>query len=197
MAQKKKNKKSAYRLELEAEVKPMMMKANMMLTNLEQLAKEEEFAGVEKFAYRKALAEIKAIRGEEYKRFNMPKNTHQLERTERALREFLKSPTASKSAILEMYEKNAASLNDKIGSKFSWQKMGTFLKAAEFEEMKEKFDSATAIIAMKQIYKHRRKSGKKKFIAMLEKHEISELDEVDSDVLADFIKTNIKWTDLR
>lgn len=193
------SKKSEYRLQLEAEVKPMMMEANMKLLNLEQMAKDPEYADIEKFAYRKAMQAIKEIRGKEYKRFNIPKNTHQLEKTKRALEDFLESPTSSKKGIIELYEKNAASLNEKMGSKWSWQKVGSFLQAAEFEDIKAEYDSDIAVIMIKLLYKHRRKTGKKKFIEMLEKHQFKKegLDEVDSDTLADFVKSNIKWTDLR
>lgn len=189
-------KKSQYRQDLEARVKPMLKEANMKLTNLEIAARDPEFSEILGFAYRNAMKEIKAMRGEEYRRFNIPKNIHQLERTERALQQFLNAPTSSKKNVLELYEKNKDYLNEKFGSRFSWQKMGKFLRAAEFEDMKDTFTSSVAMIAMKQIYKHRR-TGKKKFIQMLEKHEITDLDEVDADTLANFIKTNIKWTDLR
>lgn len=201
MATKRKGKqsKSEYRLQLEREVKPMMMKANMQLLNLEQMAKDPEYADIEKFAYRKAMQAIKEIRGKEYKRFNMPKNTHQLEKTKRALETFLDSPTSSKQGILELYEKNAATLNEKMGSKWSWQKVGSFLQAAEFEDIKAEYDSDIAVTMIKLLYKHRRKTGKKKFIEMLEKHQFKDegLDEVDSDTLAEFVKSNIKWTELR
>lgn len=193
---KKKN-KTDYRTQLEAEVKPMMQQANAMLLNLEKLATKEEYAGIEQFAYRNAMQSIKEIRGSNYKRFNMPKNTHQLEKTKRAIEKFLDSPTSSKKGIETLYEKNADWFNQQMGSKFSWQKMGTFLQAAEFEDLKADYFSKTAIMIVSQLYKHRRKTGKKKFIQMLEKHEIKELDEVDQDTLADFVKTRIKWTDLR
>lgn len=193
----KQSKKSDYRSQLEAEVKPMMQKANAMLLNLEKLAQTEEFAGIEHFAYRNAMQAIKEIRGPGYKRFNMPKNTHQLEKTQRELEKFLDAPTASKEGIERLYEKNAAWFNEQIGSKYSWQKMGSFLQAAEFEELKADYFSSTAIMIVTQLYKHRRKTGKKQFIAMLEKHEIEGLDEVDQDTLAEFVKTKIKWTDLR
>lgn len=193
---KKKN-KTDYRTQLEAEVKPMMQQANAMLLNLEKLATMEEYAGIEQFAYRNAMQSIKEIRGSNYKRFNMPKNTHQLEKTKRAIEKFLDSPTSSKKGIEALYEKNADWFNQQMGSKFSWQKMGTFLQAAEFEDLKADYFSKTAIMIVSQLYKHRRKTGKKKFIQMLEKHEIKELDEVDQDTLADFVKTRIKWTDLR
>lgn len=194
---KKKPSKSEYRKKLEAEVKPMLQQANMMLLNLEILAKEDEYAGIEKFAYAEAQRAIKELRGEGYKRFNMPKNTHQLEKTYRALDTFLSSPTSSKKGIEILYEQNANWFNEEIGSKYSWQKMGSFLKAANFEELKEMYLSKKAILIIGEMYKHRRKTGKKKFIEMLKKHQIESLDEVDQDVLADFVKSNIKWTDIR
>ena len=193
----KQSKKSDYRLQLEAEVRPMMQTANAMLLNLEKLAQTEEFEGIEQFAYRNAMQAIKEIRGSGYKRFNMPKNTHQLEKTQRALEKFINSPTASKQGIEALYEKNATWFNEQIGSKYSWQKMGSFLQAAEFEELKADYFSQTAILIVTQLYKHRRKTGKKKFVEMLEKHEIADLKEVDQDRLAEFVKTKIKWTDLR
>lgn len=194
---KKKQSKSDYRKELEAEVKPLMQQANMMLLNLEKMAKQEEFEGIEQFAYRNAMQAIKEIRGKEYKRFNIPKNTHQLEKTKRAIEKFIESPTSSKKGIEALYEKNAQWFNEQMGSKFSWQKMGSFLQAAEFEDLKADYFSKTAVKIVAELYKHRRKTGKKKFIEMLEKHEIKELDEVDQDTLAEFVKTKIKWTDLR
>lgn len=193
----KQSNKSDYRQQLEAEVKPMVQKANAMLLNLEKLAKTQEFAGIEHFAYRNAMQAIKEIRGSGYKRFNMPTNTHQLEKTQRELEKFLNAPTASKKGIEALYEKNAAWFNEQMGSNFSWQKMGSFLQAAEFEDLKADYFSTTAVMIVTQLYKHRRKTGKKKFIQMLEKHEVEGLDEVDQDTLAEFVKTRIKWTDLR
>ena len=51
-SKRQQSKKSDYRSQLEAEVKPMVQKANAMLLNLEKLAKTEEFAGIEQFAYK-------------------------------------------------------------------------------------------------------------------------------------------------
>lgn len=196
-SKRQQSKKSDYRSQLEAEVKPMVQKANAMLLNLEKLAKTEEFAGIEQFAYRNAMQSIKEIRGPGYKRFNMPKNTHQLEKTQRDIEKFMQAPTSSKQGIESLYEKNAAWFNEQMGSKFSWQKMGSFLQSAQFEELKSDYFSTTAIMIVTELYKHRRKTGKKKFIQMLEKHEIEGLDVVDQDTLAEFVKTKIKWTDLR
>ena len=122
--------KSQYRKDLEARVKPMMLEANMKLLNLEKLANDPKYAGIEQFAYRQAMQAIKEIRGEEFKRFNLPKNIHKLEKTERELEKFLSRPTSSKKGIEELYEKNAAFLNEKFGGRVSWQKMGQILQAA-------------------------------------------------------------------
>ena len=69
------------------------------------------------------------------------------------------NPSIHKNPQREIHKKKDY-LNEKFGSRFSWQKMGKFLRAAEFEDMKDTFTSSVAMIAMKQIYKHRR-TGKK------------------------------------
>jgi hypothetical protein len=175
----------------------MLQEANMKLLNLEQLSKQKGYENIKDYAYRNAMQAIKEIRGKEYKRFNLPSNTHQLEKTKRSLEKFLESPTSTKAGIQEIYEKNASFINQEMGSKMSWQKMGSFLRAAEFEQLKDDYGSDQAFIIVGEMYKHRRKTGKKKFIEMLKKHEIKGIDEVDSDTLAEFIETDIKWTDLR
>ena len=111
-----KRQKSQYRLQLEAEVKPMLQEANMKLLNIEMLAKQEGFEGIKDFAYYNAMRDIRKIRGEEYKRFNIPKNTHQLEKVKRSLESFLGATTSTKKGIISVYEQNAASLNSKFGS---------------------------------------------------------------------------------
>ena len=197
----KKNKKSQYRQELEADVKPMLQEANMKLLNLEMLAKQEGFEGIEEYAYRVAMREIRKLRGEEFKRFNMPKNTHQLEKTKRALETFLGSTTSTKAGILDVYEQNAASINSKFGSNFSWQQMGDFLRAAEFEKLKAEYDSETAVIMLKAIYENKDLS-KEEFVDKLKQHQVKTkynnkgLDEVDSDTLAGFVDSDVSWDEL-
>jgi len=190
-----KKQKSQYRLELEKEVKPMLAKANMMLLNLETLSKQEGFEGVDDFAYRVALKNIRNIRGEEYKRFNLPKNIHQLEKTKRALETFLGSTTSTKKGIVSVYEQNAASLNAKFGSNYSWQQMGAFLKAAGFEDLKKEFDSETAIIMLKEMV-NTASLTKEAFVEKLQNHQIKELDEVDSDTLAEWTDANVSWEEM-
>ena len=190
-----KKQKSQYRLELEKEVKPMLAKANMMLLNLESLSKQKGFEGVDDFAYRVALNNIRQIRGEEYKRFNLPKNTHQLEKTKRALETFLGSTTSSKKGIVSVYEQNAATLNEKFGSNFSWQQMGSFLKAAGFEDLKKEFDSDTAILMLKGMYEASNLT-KSEFVEKLQNHQIKGLDEVDSDTLAEWTDANVSWEEM-
>ena len=190
-----KQKKSQYRLQLEKEVKPMLQEANMKLLNLEMLSKKEGFEGVKDFAYYNAMRDIRALRGEEYKRFNMPKNTHQLEKTKRSLEKFLGATSSTKAGIVDIYERNAASLNEKFGSNYTWQQMGQFLKAAGFEDLKKEYDSETAIIMLKTLFENQNLS-KEQFEEKLSNHQIKGLDEVDSDTLSDFVKTDLEWDEL-
>ena len=197
----KKSKKSQYRLQLEAEVKPMLREANMKLLNIEQLSKQEGFEGIKDFAYSNAMRDIRKLRGEEFKRFNLPKNTHQLEKTKRSLESFLGATTSTKRGIVSVYEQNAASLNEKFGSNYSWKEMGQFLKAAGFEDLKNEYYSETAIIMLKALFNNRDLS-KEEFKEKLQNHQVTEkyngkgLDEVNSDLLAEFVDTNLSWEEL-
>lgn len=195
MKKKSSPKKSQYRLDLEAEVKPMLKEANAKLLNLEKLSKKDGYEGVEEFAYRVAINKIREIRGEEFRFFNIPKNTHQLEKTKRALERFLESPTSTRAGIEDIYMKNAATLNEKFGTDLSWKDMANFLDAASFEDIKAQYDSTTAILMMKALYKNKNLT-KDEFIEKLENHQIKGLDEVDSDTLAEFTKTDVEWEDL-
>ncbi len=190
-----KQKKSQYRLQLEKEVKPMLKEANMKLLNIEMLAKQEGFEGIKDFAYYNAMRDIRKVRGEEYKRFNIPKNTHQLEKVKRSLETFLGATTSTKKGIISVYEQNAATLNEKFGSNYSWQQMGQFLKAAKFEKLKSDYDSTRAIIMLKALYDNQNLS-KKEFEKTISDHQIKGLDEVDSDTLTDFVKTELTWEEL-
>lgn len=190
-----KKKKSQYRLQLEKEVKPMLQEANMKLLNLETLSKEKGFEGVKDFAYYNAMRDIRALRGEEYKRFNMPKNTHQLEKTKRKIEKFLAAPSSTKAGIVDIYEKNAASLNEKFGSNYTWEQMGQFLKAASFDDIKKEYNSETAVIMLKALYENRNIT-KEQFEKKLSNHQIRGLDEVNSDTLSDFVKTDLEWDEL-
>lgn len=190
-----KQKKSQYRLQLEKEVKPMLKEANMKLLNIEMLAKQEGFEGIKDFAYYNAMRDIRKVRGEEYKRFNIPKNTHQLEKVKRSLETFLGATTSTKKGIISVYEQNAATLNEKFGSNYSWQQMGQFLKAAKFEKLKSDYDSTRAIIMLKALYDNQNLS-KEEFEKTISDHQIKGLDEVDSDTLTDFVKTELTWEEL-
>lgn len=190
-----KKQKSQYRKQLEAEVKPMLQEANMKLLNIEMLAKQEGFEGIKDFAYYNAMRDIRKIRGEEYKRYNIPKNTHQLEKVKRSLESFLGATTSTKAGIISVYEKNAASLNDKFGTNFSWQEMGSFLRSAGFEQLKAEYDSETAIIMLKAMFQNKDLS-KQEFTEQLSKHQIKGIDEVDSDTLTDFVDANVSWEEM-
>ena len=190
-----KKQKSQYRLDLEAEIKPILREANMKLLNLEMLSKQEGFKGVEDYAYYNAMRDIRKIRGEEFKRFNLPANIHQLEKTKRSIEKFLSATTSTKAGIVSVYEQNAANLNAKFGSNLNWQQMGQFLRSAGFEDLKKEYDSETAIIMLKQIFQHKDLT-KDEFMDQLQKHQMKELDEVDSDTLAEFVDTNMTWEEL-
>ena len=188
--------KSAYRMELEAEAKSLIASANAKLLNLEKLADKEGYEGIEQFAYRNAQQAIKSVRGEGYKRFNIPTNTHQLEKVIRSAKKFLDAPTSTKAGITSLYEKNAAQLNEMFGTNYSWQDMSKFLEAAKWDDLKNAFDSKTAVLVIKGLYAHK-DLNRDEIDLMLKNHQVNfSDDEVDNDVINTFVSTNIDWDEL-
>lgn len=191
-----KNQKSQYRIQLEKEAKSLIASANAKLLNLEKLSQKEGYEGIENFAYRTAQGEIKKIRGEGYKRFNIPANTHKLEKTIREAEKFLSMPTSSRAGIDTLYENNAAQLNEKFGTNYGWKEMATFLQNAKWDDLKNTFDSKTAILVIKGLLEHK-DLDVNEIDSLLENHKVTfSDDEVDNDVLNNFVKTNIDWNEL-
>ena len=191
-----KNQKSAYRIQLENEAKQLMGSANAKLLNLEKLATKEGYEDIEQFAYRLAQKQIKNIRGEGYKRFNIPANTHQLEKTVREMKKFLDMPTSSKAGIDTLYEDNAKFLNEKFGTNYSWQEMAKFLQNVKWDEAKKTFDSETAILMIQGLLEHKTLNPEE-IDELLNEHKVDfHTDEVDNDTLNNFVRQNIDWNEL-
>lgn len=121
--------------------------ADQRLVRIEALKHDQYFRGVEKYAYARAMRDIEKWGGK--KRFNTkPPEARSLfnEKISDMLR-FLKSPTSTKSGVIEVYQKRAESLNTaykKEGLNLSWQDMANVLQSGGFEKLKGDKGSDTA-----------------------------------------------------
>ena len=129
--------------------------ADQRLVRLEQLAKEPGYANVDKYAYARAMRDIKQWAGEKATRFNTkaPKNANSLKAKIRDMRTFLEAPTSTREGIKSVYQSRADTINKKYGTNFTWQDLGNYFEQAKSSKADQKYGSATALKAMAEIQK--------------------------------------------
>ena len=133
--------------------------ANERLRQLEILSKQPEFENVLKYAYRLAERDIKelGIGNLDKVRYRVPQkggviNTNKLESALRRVKQFNTGyKTTTKSDIINTYQKDATSLNNKLGTNFTWQEMKTYLDSMEWEKMKKDLGSDVVVKVIKSV----------------------------------------------
>ena len=118
--------------------------SDQRLVRLEKLEKEKGFENVTQWAYANAMYDIKAMHGDNSKRFNVaPKRLASGEFSEKnmkmqisVMKKFLLSPTSQKSTIVKSYKNRANTINNQYGTDFTWQELANFFDS----EMDKKLD---------------------------------------------------------
>lgn len=142
--------------------------ADQRLLRLERLAADENYKGVLSYAYESAMYDIKALTGNpNARRFNVAvkktkageTNVTELRQRISAVKKFLESPTSMKSSITAVYKKRAKSVNQSLGTNFTWQQVGRFFESKGYEKMKAlKFTSSAIAKAFTAIKNQTKKA---------------------------------------
>lgn len=136
--------------------KRLAKQADQRLVRIEELSGlrgKPPVAGYEeayKYAYRKALDML-----DQGTRFNanIPKpGTFEWRERVNAMREFLSSPTSTKSGIKQVYENRVNTLNDRYGTNFTWSELADFFHSGDFGKLrKQGYGSKVIMKAMGKI----------------------------------------------
>lgn len=132
--------------------------ADQRLVELEKLSKNNNYKAVEKYAYSRALRDIKQWSGENAKRFNTkpPENGSQLRAKINDIIDFINAPTSTKTGITNIYKQRADTLNKNHGTNFTWQELANFFESEQAQKISNRFaDSSVMIKAIGTIKKHR------------------------------------------
>ena len=124
--------------------KQIAKRADQRLVELEKLSKQTGYKEVTKYAYRKAMYDIKRWSGESGKmRFNRkaPETTRALLSKIHDIEDFLSSATSTKKGINTVYKKRADTLNKKYGTNFTWRSLANFVESKTFEKLSKKYGS--------------------------------------------------------
>ncbi|MBR5583666.1 MAG: hypothetical protein IKW21_03975 [Lachnospiraceae bacterium] len=132
--------------------------ADQRLVRLESYEHDPNFRDVTRYSYARAMRDIQQWSGEQANRFNTapPKSKAALEAKIEDIKTFLAAPTSTKKGIKEIYQKRANSLNEKYGTNFKWNDVGTFFES----ELAQKMDSDYASKTMMKIVASLQKNKK-------------------------------------
>lgn len=148
-------------IDLTKEYNRLAKQANKRLRNLERLKNEKGFENVDKYAYARAMKDIKSQRiNTSEKRFKANLKGNENINTVRAMlndvETFLNSPTSTKKGIIETYQKRADTINEKYGMSLSWQEFESFINSETWQKMNNAYGSKTALEVAGKLQKKRR-----------------------------------------
>ena len=140
---------------LEHYYRRLAKQADQRLVRLEQLSRREGYENVNKYAYARAMKDIKQWSGEKATRFNMkpPKNANSVRAKIADMRTFLEAPTSTKAGIEAVYKRRAESLNEKYGTQFDWTDLANYFDEAKNSKSDSKYGSDTMLKAVAEIQK--------------------------------------------
>lgn len=123
-------------------------RANKRLYNLEKLSKEKNFEIVTKWAYARALHDIKTWDGERRFKTSIPKdiNVKRLSAMRNDVYNFLNSKSSTKKDIVKLYIEKTNTFNKKYNTNWTWQEMASYFESGGAKEkLEEKFASSTSL----------------------------------------------------
>ena len=157
----KKKKSAEYAAELK-KYKSLAKKADQRMVRLEKLSKEPGYENVLKWAYKKAMKDIKYWGGEKATRFNIkaPSRLDQLRSKIRDIEKFLFSKSSTKSSIRQVYKKRQQTYKREFGLDIKMNDMNDFFNSEEFlrtQSLEDGYTSKTYMRAIGQIQANERK----------------------------------------
>ena len=132
--------------------------ADQRLVRLEAYEHDPNFKTATKWAYARAMRDIKQWSGEQAERFNTapPESLSALQAKIEDIKTFLASPTSTKKGIKNILQKRADTLNEEYGTKFKWNDVGTFFESELAEKMDESYASKTMMKIVASLQKNKK-----------------------------------------
>lgn len=142
------------------EYRSLAKKADQRLVRLEKLSKQKGFENVTKFAYSRAMKDIKYWSGSEATRFNrdIPRNINSLKARINDVKHFLEdTKTSTKRDIIRTFKTRANSINSKYGTKMKWDDLASFYESKQWQNSDRGYGSKTAMKAYGVIQENEKK----------------------------------------
>ena len=124
----------AFKAELK-EFKKLAKRADERLRQIkDNYSKRKGFENMINWAYKKAMRDIKHWSGDDATTFNQGASKlslNQLRAKKHDVEEFLNAPTSKISSTVDLYQRRADTLNERYGTNFSWEELGTVFEDKE------------------------------------------------------------------
>lgn len=131
--------------------------ADASLRKLEVYRHDKGYKDIDKYAYAKAMRNIKAIGGN--KRFSIKVDEsiskQEIQKRINYTLEFLNSPSRTKTGINRIYKKRAETLNSKYGTNYKWQQLTQLFESGVFDALIEKFASESTFRSIGKFQKNK------------------------------------------
>lgn len=131
----------AFRSELK-EFQKLAKRADERLRNIrDNYSKRKGFENMINWAYKKAMRDIKHWSGNDATTFNQGASKlslNQLRAKKHDVEEFLNAPTSKISSTVELYQRRADTINERYGTNFSWEELGTVFEDKENNDFYQK-----------------------------------------------------------
>lgn len=134
------------REEIEKEYNRLAKKADARLRALESYQWDKNFKTSTKWAYAKAMRDIKSWGGK--RRFQTsPKGLSdtELHMKIKDIEAFLEAPTSTKTGIIKVYKKRVETLNKKLNTNYTWQEFANFIQSDTYKKIDSLFGSNTIL----------------------------------------------------
>lgn len=124
------------------EFKKLAKRADERLRQIrDNYSKRKGFENMINWAYKKAMCDIKHWSGNDATTFNQGASKlslNQLRAKKHDVEEFLNAPTSKISSTVDLYQRRADTINERYGTNFSWEELGTVFEDKENNDFYQK-----------------------------------------------------------
>lgn len=145
--------------------KRLAKQADKRMRRLEELAEKPGYENVRNYAYRNAKNELKKMNMTNWEQVpkKLQDKTFSARNTQMRInkvKQFLESPTSTKSGIDKVYKSRADTMNERYGTSFTWEDMSKFFESGTYDQLSNNYSSKTKMKAIGVIQKYNLRTTK-------------------------------------
>lgn len=197
------------------EYKKLAKRADQRLVRIQGYRHDKYFQGIDQFAFKTAMRDIRSWSGDNATRFNTKApilrdkegkpildkngkeqvNLRELQHKIADIKKFLASPSSTKKGLLDVYKKRTDSFNQTMGTNFTWQEMANYWEKFGADDIDRNFDYRTGIRVMD--IEKTNKNVKNMKAKMQELLRIGEINQIEYQTFLALEERGVSYKDLK